>query len=152
MTAGAGPSVFLDTSVLAKWYLPEPGAERVARFLQRSAARTISRLSLVEMRSLLGRRRRNRELSAPQVRRVERALEQDLVAGFLELRPLDDSQVARGAEIMTKLSRQPLRTLDALHFAAAEASASTLFATADRVQAAAARALGLRVRFFGRIQ
>jgi hypothetical protein len=147
-----GPSVFLDTSVLAKWYLPEPGSERFVRFLQGTSARALSRLTLVEMQSLLGRRRRAGELNSQQVKLVQRALDQDLSAGFLEVRPVDDSQVARAAEILTKLASRPLRTLDALHLAAAETSGTSLFATADRVQAASARALGLRVRFFGRSQ
>lgn len=144
-----GERAFLDTSALAKWYLNEAGAERFVRFLQRTTARAVSRLALVEIRSLLGRRRRAREITAQSERLVLRAVEGDVAAGFLEVHPLDDLQAVRAAELMTRLRRRPLRTLDALHLAAAEGVGYPVFATADRVQAGAARAIGLRVRFFG---
>jgi predicted nucleic acid-binding protein len=51
--------------------------------------------------------------------------------------------------LVERLASVPLRTLDALHLAAATEAGAGLVATADRVMADAAAALGLDVASFG---
>ena len=61
----------------------------------------------------------------------------------------DREHVAAAAEMISRLRRHPLRTLDALHLAIALAIKCRQLATADRTMADAARASGLEVvRFF----
>ena len=55
--------VYIDTSALAKWYLNESRSEDFAAWIQTEAGAHISTLTVVEMRCLLARRRRNQELS-----------------------------------------------------------------------------------------
>ena len=51
--------------------------------------------------------------------------------------------------LIERLPEVPLRTLDALHLAAAQLAAATTVATADAVMRESVTALGLDVRFFG---
>lgn len=50
---------YLDTSALAKWYLNEPFSEKFEAFIQEYSTAAISRLTVVELRCLLARRRRD---------------------------------------------------------------------------------------------
>ncbi|MFG1690938.1 PIN domain-containing protein, partial [Gemmatimonadota bacterium] len=58
---------------------------------------------------------------------------------------LEDNQVLAAAQLLLRLKEHPLRTLDALHLAACIGTGGEEIATADRVMAVAADALGLQV-------
>jgi predicted nucleic acid-binding protein len=140
---------YLDTSALAKWYLNEPFAGEFEAFLQELPTATISRLTVVEFRCLLARRRRAREISRAIEGRVFRTFEEDVRAGFLQVQPVSDEHLVAALELIARLGRFPLRTLDALHLAIAQGSKVRGIATADRIMAEAGRALGFEVaRFF----
>ena len=141
--------VYLDTSALAKRYLREPRSDAVDDFLSRLESVSISRLTMLELRCLLGRRRRNREINSTVERRVLSALDDDIAQGFFEVHPLEDRHAIAARDLLGRLPRHPLRTLDSLHLAIANAIGSELLATSDHVLARAAEALGLRVEQFG---
>jgi uncharacterized protein len=44
---------YIDTSALAKWYLPEPGSDAFVDFIRYQDGAAISRLTTVELRCLL---------------------------------------------------------------------------------------------------
>ena len=140
--------LFVDTSALAKWYLNEEQSERFASFMAKTGGATISRLVVVEMHSLLNRRLRARDFSNRVRLDILRAFETDLRQGFVEVHPLEDRHVEGAADILRDLPGIPVRTLDALHLAAALALGAPGIATADRVMARAGRKLGLRVVTF----
>lgn len=142
-------TVYLDTSALAKRYLREPGSDEVDIFLGNLASVSISRLAVVELRCLLGRRRRNREITPPLERKVFAAFEEDVALGFFEVHPLEDRQVLGALDLLGRMTRYPLRTLDAIHLAVANAIGARVFASADHMLARVAAALGLRVERFG---
>jgi uncharacterized protein len=143
-------AAYVDTSALAKWYLNEPGSEAFEAFITRRAVATISRLTVVEFRCLLARRRRAGELSAEAEIRAYRLFEGDLRRGHLDLYALDDFHAIAALGLLERLAAtHPLRTLDALHLAIALEAAAPVLATADRVMAEAAIALGLEVVTFG---
>lgn len=139
----AGP--YLDTSALAKYYLNEPRSEEFEAFLRQQTEAWISRLTVLEFRCLLARRRRSRELDGRLEKRVWSAFEADMRAGYLTVHPLEDAHVLAAIDLLTRLRSHPLRSLDALHLAIAADAGSTALATADRVLAEAAVALGLEV-------
>ena len=88
------------------------------------------------------------EIDARLEREAFAAFEADARTGALIVEPLEDSYAAAAVEIVVRLKAHPLRTLDALHLAIARETGATEIATADRVMAAAAAALGLKtVRF-----
>ena len=140
---------YLDTSALAKWYLNEPLSERFESFIREQSSAAISRLTVVEFRCLLARRRRTREITKSIESRVYASFEEDVRAGSLQVYPVADEHVIAALKLITRLGRYPLRTLDALHLAIAQSIHCQLLATAERTMADTGKAIGLSVaRFF----
>ena len=140
---------YLDTSALAKWYLNEPRSEQFEAFIREQSSAAISRLTVVEFRCLLARRRRAGGITKSVELRVYASFEQDVGAGFLQVYPVADEHLIAALSLITRLSRYPLRTLDALHLAIAQGIHCRRLATADKTMADAGKAMGLGVaRFF----
>jgi uncharacterized protein len=140
---------YVDTSALAKWYLDEPGADEFTAFMQTTPQDLTSRLVLVEMRCLLARRRRAGDLSPDEELATYSLFTDQVAQGYVSVRPVPDALYASALELIDRLAGIALRTLDALHLAAAQAAGARELATADRVMGDAAQALGLRLRYFG---
>ena len=140
---------YLDTSALAKWYLNEPFSEAFEEFIRAQPAAAISRLSVVELRCLLARRRRAGEITKAIETRVYAAFEKDVSGGSLQVHPVADEHVIAALGLIERLGRYPLRTLDALHLAIAQGIHCRQLATADKTMADAGKAAGLDIaRFF----
>ena len=139
---------YVDTSALAKWYLNEPLSDAVETYLRSLPAAAISSLTAVEMRCLLARRRRAMEITAEQEMRCQAVFEDDVGEGYLRLLPLEDFHAQAAVRLIETLPGHPLRTLDALHLAITRAAGIEIVATADRVMAEAAEALGLSAKTF----
>jgi uncharacterized protein len=140
---------YLDTGALAKWYLNEPRSEQFEAFIREQSSAAISRLTVVEFRCLLARRRRAGEITKSVESRVYASFEQDVGAGFLQVYPVADEHLIAALSLITRLARYPLRTLDALHLAIAQGIHCRRLATADQTMAGAGKAIGLGVaRFF----
>ena len=139
---------YLDTSALAKWYLNEPFSEAFEEFIRAQPAAAISRLSVVELRCLLARRRRAGEITKAIETRVYAAFEKDVSGGSLQVHPVADEHVIAALGMIERLGRYPLRTLDALHLAIAQGIHCRQLATADMTMADAGKAAGLEVARF----
>ncbi len=139
---------YLDTSALAKWYLNEALSDEVDAYLRSVSFARISWLTIVEMRCLLARRRRDGELTLEQEQECQGLFEDDIGQGHLHVLPLDDDCPRTAVRLMEQLPEHPLRTLDALHLAMVRNSTCDVLATADRVMAAAANHLAIRVEAF----
>ena len=137
--------IYFDTSALAKWYLPEEQSNEVEEYIQDHGPVAISELTVVEMRELLARHRREGSLDSSAEIRVFATFEEDIRQKFLICHPLSDG-VARGAvNLLSVLSDLPLRMVDAMHLAIAKEIQTDIFATADSVMAAGAEAMGFSV-------
>ena len=141
--------LYLDTSALAKWYIEEDGSADFEKFIRARDSACISRLTVVELRCLLSRRRRNTDISAALERAIARQFDVHVRDGILDVLPLEDQHVAEAAAMIEKLHRIPLRTLDSLHLSVARASRIDTIATADHTMARAAKALKFQVHSFG---
>jgi uncharacterized protein len=140
---------YLDTSALAKWYLNEPFSEAFEVFIQEQPEAAISRLTVVEFRCLLARRRRAGEITKTVESRVYAAFEKDVGAGSIQVHPVLDEHLIAALGLLGSLGRFPLRTLDALHLAIAQGIRCKVLATADKTMADAGKAAGLSiVRFY----
>src|SRR5438477_8534631 len=140
---------YLDTSALAKWYLNEPFSEQFEAFIREQSSGAISRLTVVEFRCLLARRRRAGEITKSVESRVYASFEEDVGAGFLQVYPVADEHLIAALSLITRLGRYPLRTLDAMHLAIVQGIHCRRLATADKTMADAGKAIGLSVaRFF----
>ena len=146
MSADGG--VYLDTSALAKWYLNEPFSEEFEAFIQEQPAAAISRLTVVEFRCLLARRRRAGEITKTIESRVYATFEKDVGAGSLQVSPVVDEHLIAALGLLELLGKYPLRTLDALHLAIAQGIHCRQLATADKTMADAGKAAGLGVARF----
>lgn len=140
-------AVYLDTSVLAKRYLPSPESERVEAMLERTQDHfLLSDLAVVEFESALRRRASERSGKAIDKAKVRSRFDDDLRSGFFSVHPLQTSVLIAARRWIAE--GEPLATLDALHLASALEAHADVLATDDRQFARAARAAGLRVESF----
>jgi predicted nucleic acid-binding protein len=139
---------YIDTSALAKWYVPETGSDAFGRWIAAQDEARISVLTRVEFRSMLARRQRNGDLGAAEVHEAWQRFLYDLEDGLFVVQPLRETHWSEAEALLDALPDLPLRTLDALHLACARIEMATEFATADRQLAAAARAVGMTTPAF----
>lgn len=140
--------IYFDTSALAKWYIREARSEEVAKYIQAHGPIDMSDLTIVEMRALLARRRRERNIDSQTEIRIYATFEDDIRQKFLVCHPLPIDFGAAAANLLSVLANLPLRTLDALHLTIAKAIQAETLATADRVMAEGAKAMGFSVMRF----
>jgi uncharacterized protein len=137
-------TAYIDTSVLAAYYCPEPISALAERTLRGLSSPTISELTFVEFASAISRKVREKSLAREAGARILTQFESHLEEGYylvLPVRTLD----YRMARLWLAQLHGTLRTLDALHLAVAKAAgASTI--TADRRLAAEAQTIGLPVK------
>ncbi|MGH8718677.1 MAG: type II toxin-antitoxin system VapC family toxin [Burkholderiales bacterium] len=143
--------VYLDTSALVKYYVAEPFSEDVERYVSSLVRPFISTLTIVEWNYALARRERMGALSRAYRTLAQREFNQQLTEGLFRVQSVDDSTFRLAVVLLDDTDPMPLRTLDALHLAAARACRVQLIATADRIMADASRHLGLDVRAFFRV-
>ena len=141
---GADAGIYLDSSALAKLYVPEPESDTLEAFLQGRRDLMISELAITEVLSAVARRRREGMITAHQALDIRDAVLADADSGsFLRL---DMSPVVhREAErLLFHIESVALRTLDALHVAAALLGLATHVVTFDARMRAAASHAGLK--------
>jgi predicted nucleic acid-binding protein len=137
--------IYFDTSALAKWYLPEEQSNEVEKYIQEHGPVVISDLTVLEMRNLLARHRREGSLDPTSEIKVFATFEEDIRQRLLICQPLSDG-LARGAvNLLSVLPDLPLRMVDVMHLAIAKEIQTDIFATADSIMAAGAKAMGFSV-------
>jgi len=130
-------SLYVDSSALLKRYVDEPDSEAANRLLQSDPTLVTSRHTVVEVRRNLARLLTGRDAAAARSR-----FALDLEA--LALIELDAQTCDMAASIAESTG---VRTLDALHLAAAQrvGGPAVPFLTFDLRRAQAARSLGFTV-------
>jgi len=140
--------IYLDTSALLKRYIMEPGSAAFEDFFAANAPFHSGRLTLVEARSALARRRRAGQITRKLESAAFEELRTDIQDGALVIHALDDSHATHALHILAKTTKVSLRTLDALHLSIAQEIGAEKFATSDRNQGEAARLIGFELFFF----
>ena len=141
-------SAYIDTSALAKCYIREPRSLDVLDWADTQDGVATSPLTLVEFRCLLARRRRANQIDLPLERLALAEFDRDVHARTWRLYQDAAGLFDEARQLIDLISEVPLRALDALHLAYARHYDAKVFATADKNQADAARALGLPVFTF----
>lgn len=141
--------VYLDTSALLKRYVPEAHSDAFEEYLAPLMPAVVSRLTLVELRSGLARKRREGAIAADREQAAVTEIRIDVQDGLLQVQPSTDQHFNDAFRLIDQLPDIPLRTLDALHLAIAQSIRAQELATADDTMARAAAALGMRVAYFG---
>lgn len=137
--------IYFDTSALAKWYLNEAGSDDVEKYIQEHGPVDMSDLTVVEMRCLLARRRREGNIDPKTEIKIFATFEEDIRQRFLICHPLPDGLTAGAVNLLSVHPDLPIRTLDALHLMIAREIQAEVLATADRVMVAGAKAMGFSV-------
>jgi len=143
--------IYFDTSALAKWYLNEDKSQDVEQYIQEHGPVAISDLTVIEIRCLLARRRREGNIDAKMESRIFATFQEDIRENVLVCHPFPEGLAAAAVNLVSVHPELPLRTLDALHLVIAKEIQVDRIATADRIMMVAAKAMGLSVvRFDGR--
>ena len=139
--------IYIDTSVLAAYYCPEPLSSRAQRALAEAGERAISSLGEVELVSALARKVRSREMRRPDAERIFAVFQSHLDQGIYTRLALDATHYAKARDWLRTFT-VPLQTLDALHAAVAALQDCPLL-TADIALAKACANVGVRARLIG---
>jgi len=138
---------YIDTSVLVAYYCPEPLSRTAQDAILRVKQPAISPLVEVEFHSAIALKVRTGELDAPSGHDVLAELESDLAKRLYRIVPIGSAEYTVARDWLGRFS-SPLRTLDALHLAAAAGNAAVLL-TADRALAQSARHFKVKHRLIG---
>jgi predicted nucleic acid-binding protein len=131
--------ILFDTSALYKRYNVETGRDQVLAAGERASEVLVAAHCKAEIASALNRQRHDGLVTTEDYRHIMCAVQGDF-ADFT-LVTLDDQVEAHSISAM-EISR--LRAMDALHIGTAQAARVDLFVTADKRQALAAQAVGLK--------
>ena len=136
---------YIDTSALAKCYIREPRSLEVLEWAERHKGAATAVLTLVEFRCMLARRRRAAEIDGALERSALAQFDSHVRNDAWRIHQFSFGDYAEARDLIETLPELPLRTLDALHLAAARSINATEFASSDGTQIKAARSLGFPV-------
>ena len=135
--------VYLDTSALAKLYVPEPGSDALEAALVGRRDLVVSDLAVTELASAVARRVRAAQISGRDAQRIYGRLLRDLAAGEFRRAELTVGTHREAERLLLALGRRaPLRAADALHLALAALAGARVLVTFDRRLLGATAALG----------
>jgi len=137
--------LYLDTSILVAYYCPEALSAHVEMLLRRQSAPLVSELAKVEFSSAVALKVREEQLDHTDAFQILTEFQKHLDNYLFTKLPLDSRHFQLAKTWLNQL-QWPLRSLDALHLAAAEIS-QTRLVTADKTLAKTAKAIGVPVLF-----
>jgi len=136
--------IYVDTSVLAAYYCPEPLSEQAQRALSEEGERAISSLVELEFVSAVVRKVRSREMRRADAHRILAVFQSHLEQPIYIRLPIDAGHFAKACEWLVTF-KVSLQTLDALHMAVAAMQDCSLL-TADIALAKACAKVGVTAR------
>lgn len=134
---------YIDTSVLVKRYVSEPGSDALDTFLVTAQPDLIaSELIRLELVSTFGRKCREGWFTSSDLDKLQIQADADLLSGRIELVNVRGDLLQQALDLMRRLV-QPLATLDAIHLASALSEHVDIFMTNDQQLSRAATEAGL---------
>jgi predicted nucleic acid-binding protein len=140
-------AVYCDTSVVVAYYVPEAHSAQAEKALLAQGQRMVSSLVLTEASAALRRKVHDRELSKADAQSALDDFRQDVVTGLFRVVDVERRHYDHAAA-QVWVTKERLRTLDALHLAVAELDGLRVV-TADAVMAKVAKELGIRTIWAG---
>jgi len=131
--------LLLDASAIVKRYKREIGHDAVARLLMAADVVVLAAHCKVEISSSLSREAHDNSIDMGQYAHVMSEVAQDFVD--FDVWPISPEIEALA---IASMAHNRLRAMEALHIGTAQAARVDLFVTADRKQALAAQAAGLK--------
>ncbi len=139
---------YVDTSALIKLYVAEPLSEEVEKFIDTLNQPLISSLSILEWHCAMNRRLRTGAFDDAYHQMALSEFARHLASGAYRVHALHEGLYAQATYLLASVTPLALRTLDALHLAAAQSAHASTIATADKIMAQAATQLGLDTTTF----
>lgn len=133
-------NIFLDSSAIVKRYIEESGSSRVAEILRDAGEITICIICVPETISACNRLLREGKIGMEQYQWIKKEFLLDIKE--FETIGLTEDVLKRSIDILEKGA---LRSLDAMHIAAAIEYGPDLFITGDIRQSEIAATLGLKM-------
>ena len=137
--------VYVDSSALAKLYVPEAESEQLDQFLRGRRDLIISELAITEVISAAARRRREGALNAEQTNQIRDAIMADAQSGSFRRFDITPAIHREAERMLLSADSVALRTLDALHIAIALSAQAQAVITFDLRMAEAAALYGLEI-------
>jgi predicted nucleic acid-binding protein len=137
---------YIDTSVLAAYYYPEPISNSVEKFILKIKRPAISALTELELVSALSRKVREKNISKNVANQIISRFQSHLESGFFDRIAILEVHYQTAKSWISQFVT-PLRTLDALHLAITSTNDLTLL-TADQQLADSAEHFGIKVHTF----
>jgi predicted nucleic acid-binding protein len=138
---------YWDTSALLKLYVTEPDSARFRAHASATGPVLTSDIARWELFVVLQRKEAAGDITTGTAQAFYSQFEMDVAAARVVVLAADAKQLPGFQGLVRKLYQQQppllIRTLDALHLAAAQAGQATEFVTTGQAQAAAALALPL---------
>ena len=122
--------MYIDTSCLVAYYVPEPKSDYVQETIQNLNRVSISSVTEIEMLSAIRKKQRMDELSEEHGFKAYDLFKTHIKNGLFEILELNAS-VFRASEYILRNSSLPLRTLDALHLGMAVEHKTSIFTFDD---------------------
>jgi len=112
---------FFDTSALAKLYHPEIGTPQIVEIVEATGALVrISRLTVIELRSVFAIKVRTQVITREDVSLLLRQFQEDVVSRRFYVFAMHESELALAERLIEQHAfDRPLRTLDAVQLAVA---------------------------------
>ncbi|HUU43529.1 MAG TPA: type II toxin-antitoxin system VapC family toxin [Planctomycetota bacterium] len=127
---------YIDTSVLVANYCPEPLSKAAQRAIRSARPSAISMLNEVEFCSAVSLKTRTGAMDADTARRILSLFHSHVEGGYYRVVPIQAAEFALAAEWIASFATS-LRTVDALHLAAAYTHRLTLITADDSLAQAA---------------
>lgn len=137
--------MYIDTSALAKLYIPEPESEAVQKAVEGHTL-VSSELVIVEFTSVIARKLREKAISKKEAKEVLELFHSHVQDGVLETVKLESSVLAAAAKMLFDCPASiPLRTLDAIHLGACKGHSLFPLLTLDKVMLLSACYYGIPI-------
>jgi predicted nucleic acid-binding protein len=133
---------YVDTSILAAYYCPETLSRKAQARLGQLDRPTISPLVTMELHSAVAAKARHRELTEADARRILSLFQVHLANDYYRIVSIESREYELARSWIGSFVA-PLRTLGALHLAAAFANGLSVL-TADKELVRSAKRLGLQ--------
>ena len=141
-------AVYIDTSVLVKWFVIEAHTKKVLAFFNQNNPLILSELVLLELDCTLRRMERNGAITADYRLQAEKTLEQQLQDKWFDLTPISIQVFKEAKLLIDSIAPLSLRSLDAMHLSIAKKANIKRIATADKELLVAARVLNFTTEYF----
>jgi predicted nucleic acid-binding protein len=107
---GADSGIYLDSSALAKIYVPEAESEKLDSFLRGRRGLMISELAITEVLSAVARRKREGVINVDQASEIRDAVLEDADSGSFDRLELSPAVHREAERLLFGIDSVPLRT------------------------------------------